>query len=182
MIKIEFAAPAQRRTMTAGRKWNREYLPGYTGHVPTKNDFCGKTTGSVCREIITAGGSQLELDKMEQKRHESQQIPLPAQKEINKNVFGNQSRHAKNWISGPTHMIRQQHVPGYTGHVRGMVHKDFMPKSYAKVTAELFSNPHPMAEGTDPTIRYTATQRAAYKPYNFRRWGKSKTFFTCVSG
>ena len=38
------------------RNWNREYLPGYCGHVPTKNDFCGKTSGSINREIITAGG------------------------------------------------------------------------------------------------------------------------------
>jgi len=71
-------------------------------------------------------------------------------------------------------MIRQQMVPGYTGHVRGMVHKDFMPKSYAKVTAELYANQHPMAEGTEPAVRYTATQRSAFRPYNFRRWGKLK--------
>lgn len=107
MISIEFAAPAQKRTMTAGRKWNRDYLPGYTGHVPTKNDFCGKTSGAVCREVNYAGGSHAELDRMELERHESNKIDLPGKKEINSNVFGNQSRHAKNWISGPTHMIRQ---------------------------------------------------------------------------
>jgi hypothetical protein len=52
------------------------------------------------------------------------------------------------------------------------VNKDFMSKSYAKVTAELFSRKHPMGDDTDPKSRYTATQRAAFQPGNFRRWGK----------
>lgn len=113
------------------------------------------------------------LEKIELTRHEQARINLPVQKEINTDVFGNSSRYAKNWISGPTHMIRQQMVPGYTGHVRGLVHKDFMPKSYAKVTAELYSIGHPMGDFTDPSTRYTSTQRATYTPQNFRRWGKS---------
>lgn len=45
-----------------------------------------------------------------------------------------------------------------------------MSKSYAKVTAELFSRKHPLGTDTDPATRFTATQRAAYKPSNFRRW------------
>ena len=47
-----------------------------------------------------------------------------------------------------------------------------MHKSYAKVTAELFARRHPMGDDTDVKTRFTATQRAAYKPGNFRRWGK----------
>ena len=61
------------------------------------------------------------------------------------------------WITGPTHMNRQQIVPVYTGHVRGMVHKDFMPTSYAKVTAELYSRTHPMTDFTDNSTRFTST-------------------------
>jgi len=47
------------------RPWAREYLPGYTGHVPTKNDFCGKTSGSINREICVAGGKQSNLEMLE---------------------------------------------------------------------------------------------------------------------
>ena len=154
------------------RPWVREYLPGYTGHVPTKNDFCGKTSGSINREICLAGGNQSNLEILEMDRHESNKIELPASKSINRDVFGTSSRHAKNWISGPTHQIRQQHVPNYTGHCRGMVNKDFMSKSYAKVTAELFARNHPMGDDTDPKTRFTSTQRFAFKTSNFRRWGK----------
>jgi hypothetical protein len=45
-----------------------------------------------------------------------------------------------------------------------MVHKDFMPKSFAKVTAELFSVAHPMSDLTNIETRFTSTQRAAYRP------------------
>ena len=85
------------------RTWAREYLPGYTGHVPTKNDFCGKTAGSINREINLAGGRQERIDSMELTRHQSNRVILPTSKDINKDVFGNCSRHAKNWVSGPTH-------------------------------------------------------------------------------
>ncbi len=48
-------------------------------------------------------------------------------------------------------------VPGYTGHVWGLVNKDFMPKSYAKVTAELYSHSHPMQDFTDTNTRFAST-------------------------
>lgn len=50
------------------------------------------------------------------------------------------------------------------------MNKDMMHKSYAKVTAELFSRSHPMGEDTDVKTRFTATQRANFKTANFRRW------------
>lgn len=109
---------------------------------------------------------------MELERHKEQAASLPASKEINPEVFGNRSRYAKNWINGPTHEIRQQHIPGYTGHCRGLVNKDFMSKSYAKVTAELFAKQYATVTDNDATSRFTATQRATFKPQNFRRWGK----------
>jgi len=156
----------------ASRRWNREYLPGYTGFVPTKNTLFGKTSGSINREISLTGGRQEELDNLELSRHKEQISDLPASKSINVDVYGNHSKSAVNWISGPTHMVRQQHIPGYTGHCRGMVNKGLMHESYSKVTADLFARKHPLGEDKDPKTRFTATQRAAYKPGNFRRWGK----------
>merc|ERR1711990_999852 len=58
---------------------------------------------------------------------------------------------------------------------RGMVNKDMMHKSYAKVTADLFARRHPMGDDTDPQTRFTATQRAAFKAGNFRRWVNDPT-------
>lgn len=140
--------------------------------MPTKNSLFGKTSGSINREICQTGGNPDELDMLELTRHKEQMTELPTRKNINPNVYGSSSKNAVNWICGPTHEIRQQHIPGYTGQCRGFVNKDFMSKSYAKVTAELFSRQHPLGPDTDPTTRFTATQRAAFKPGNFRRWGK----------
>jgi organic radical activating enzyme len=126
-------------TSGKSRRWNREYLPGYTGFVPTKNNFFGKTSGSINREVSLTGGNPRELDLLELSKHKAQNTDLPASKEINKDVYSNLSKNSVNWVSGPTHMVRQQMVPRYTGHCRGLVNKDFMPKSYAKVTAELYS-------------------------------------------
>lgn len=36
--------------------FKKEYLPGYTGHVPTKNDMFGMTAGDINRRIVETGG------------------------------------------------------------------------------------------------------------------------------
>jgi hypothetical protein len=48
-----------------------------------------------------------------------------------------------------------------------------MNKSFAKVTAELFSNRHPMTDVSNNKTRFMSTQRAAFRPENFRRFGKN---------
>jgi hypothetical protein len=53
----------------------------------------------------------------------------------NKQIFGNQSRFAKNWACGPNHMIRNQQVPGYTGHIKGLISENLFSKSYGNSTA-----------------------------------------------
>jgi len=154
------------------RRWQREFTAGYTGFVPTKNQLFGKTNGAIVRELCLTGGRPEELDALEMTRHLEQKSSLPTSKDINPEVYSYRSRQAVNWICGPTHEIRQQHIPGYTGQCRGFVNKDFMQKSYAKVTAELFSHRHPMGSEQDTRTRFTATQRAAFRPSNFRRFGK----------
>ena len=97
---------------------------------------------------------------------------LPTCAKMNKDVFGNSSKHSQNWIAGPTHNIRKQHVPGYTGHIRGMVNRDAMPKSYAKVTATLAAKRHPIAVDNSVKGRFSSTQRDEYRLSNNRRFGK----------
>lgn len=92
---------------------------------------------------------------------------------MNKEVFGNRSKEAVNWIGGPTHMVRRQQIPGYAGHQRGAVNKGMIHKSFAKVTAELFSEPHPPSQLSNPKQAFCATQREQFRGTNFRRFGKS---------
>jgi hypothetical protein len=37
-------------------EYQKEYLPGYTGHVPSKNERFGATAGQIKREILTDSG------------------------------------------------------------------------------------------------------------------------------
>jgi hypothetical protein len=37
-------------------RFKKEYLPGYTGHVPQKNELFGMTAGTINKQIIQSGG------------------------------------------------------------------------------------------------------------------------------
>lgn len=55
-----------------------------------------------------------------------------------------------------------------------MVNRDSMPKSYAKVTAALFSKKHPIEVDNSAKGRLTSTQRGEYKLSNNRRFAENK--------
>ena len=91
-----------------GYFYKKEYLPGYTGHVPKKNDMFGLTAGEVNRVLVSRGGS---YDATSQgmgrtSRHLTCSPALDALR------YGNKSRKAANWIGGPTHDTYSQHIPG----------------------------------------------------------------------
>ena len=119
--------------------------------MPLKNDLFGKSAGTINREICNSGGIEENMNRLALKESFMATTHLPPSAKMNKDVFGNSSRYSKNWISGPTHDIRRQHVPGYTGHVRGMVNKGSFSSSYAKVTSNLFARKHPI--GAEQTAK-----------------------------
>jgi hypothetical protein len=88
-----------------------------------------------------------------------------------KDIFGNHSRYAQNWISGPTHNIVRQHVPGYTGHVPGIISESIISKSYAKCTATAIGKRHPKGFDVVPKVRYLSQHKLEYNPKAFRRIG-----------
>lgn len=83
--------------------WAREYLPGYTGHVPLKNDLFGKTAGTINQEICASGGNEDNLGRIALKQTMMGTTDLPTCAKMNKDVFGTRSKNSVNWISGPTH-------------------------------------------------------------------------------
>ncbi len=38
-------------TLATPSNFGKEYLPGYTGHVPSKNERFGATTGQIKRDV-----------------------------------------------------------------------------------------------------------------------------------
>jgi hypothetical protein len=43
-------------TLATASDYTKEYLPGYTGHVPSKNERFGATAGQIKREILADDG------------------------------------------------------------------------------------------------------------------------------
>lgn len=153
--------------------FNKEYLPGYTGFVPTKNDHFGMTAGDVNRNIVVNGGHtgfNFPTGSTHGIRFYRQNM-TPVNKP-NKNVFGNWSKHAQNWIAGPTHEICMQHIPGYTGHVPGVISENLFSKSYAKCTSSAIGKRNPRGHDVPSHVRYLSLNKQEYNPKNFRRFGK----------
>ena len=162
-------------SVTENKQFRKEYLSGYTGHVPSKMDTFGMTSGDVNKAIIDAGGRS-SIDAMPSTNDNNRiysRINMPKNK-INPEIFGNWSKYAGNWIAGPTHEIKVQQVPGYTGHVKGLISENLFSKSYAKVTATAISRRHPIGHEGTTKARFSSMQRTEYTPQNFRRFVEDK--------
>lgn len=86
-----------------------------------------------------------------------------------KNVFGNCSRYATTWIGGHQHEMCQQHIPGYDGHVPGLISENVHAKSFAKCTQATIGQRMPKGHEVAPKIRFMSTQRSEYTDKNHRR-------------
>lgn len=103
--------------------YRKEYLPGYTGFVPKKNDIYGCTAGDINKIIMGQGEkpSNYDVDVAVGK-------PSFATREFYSNappkndagqdvVYSNNSKKGDNWLGGPTQNLKAQHIPGYAGYV-----------------------------------------------------------------
>lgn len=156
-------------------EYAKEYLPGYTGHVPSKNERFGASAGQIQREILGDGGKHpIVLESLKERNETGRLYSSSFVPSIDKNkiVFGNRSRYAKNWINGPNHEIRNQQVPGYTGHIKGLVSENLFAGSYANCTSKAIGKKHAIGYDLNPKNRFNSLYTSAYKSKNFRRFGK----------
>jgi hypothetical protein len=93
--------------------YRKEYLPGYTGHVPFKNDIYGCTAGDINKIITgqTDKASNYDVDAVVGKPASFAQRDLYSQKppvdQKNEELkYGNHSKQGQNWIGGPTNNIK----------------------------------------------------------------------------
>jgi len=80
------------------------------------------------------------------------------------------------WMNGPTHEIRNQCIPGYTGFISGINSENLYGKSYARNSAKSFKGKIPRGFDHHPSKRYLSNQRSAYKETNFRRVAERPDF------
>ncbi len=71
-------------------------------------------------------------------------------------MLGNKSKDAKSWINGPTHEIRNQCLPGYTGFIPSVRAENVFSTTYAANTARSFANQIPKGHIGATTERFTS--------------------------
>ena len=95
-------------TLAAPADYKKEYLPGYTGHVPSKNERFGATTGNIKRDILYDNGRHpITLPKYSDESDRLYSDKFVPHIDKNKDIYGNLSRYGRNWANGPNHMIRK---------------------------------------------------------------------------
>jgi hypothetical protein len=87
-------------------------------------------------------------------------------------IFGNCSRFAKNWVGGPNNEIRKQHVPGYTGHIKGLIAENINGNNFANCSALAIYKKGPQGHNLKPKHRFLSSSSSQFVPKNFRRFGK----------
>ena len=94
-------------TLATPTDYEKEYLPGYTGHVPSKNERFGSTAGQIKRDILSDRGKHpVSIYCPPDEDHRLYSDKFTPRVDKNKEIYGNSSRFAKNWACGPNHMIR----------------------------------------------------------------------------
>ena len=126
--------------------YKKEYLPGYTGHVPKKNDIFGCTAGDI-NKILTGKvykpsnyDVEMTLNRPPLASRTFYSKPPETEEQTQALQFGNTSKQGPNWIGGPTDNVKAQHVPGYQGYVPNIKSENLYGKSYAKVTGQAINN------------------------------------------
>ena len=139
--------------LATASEYAKEYLPGYTGHVPSKQERFGATAGQIKREILGDRGVHPIVIQNHVKQDETARIyssKFTPAVDKNKVVYGNMSRFAKNWVCGPNHNIRHQHVPHYTGHIKGLVSENLFAATYGNCTANAIGKKHTIGHNVEP--------------------------------
>lgn len=155
--------------------YDKEYLPGYTGHVPKKNEIYGCTAGDINRIITKTGQkpSEQDIDVAVCKPHFKQtdfHVDPPAKDNENDQLqYGNTSLKGQNWIGGPNQNIKAQHVPGYAGYIPQVASENLYGKSFAKTTAKAINGEY--EQGFKHTVKdtFTTENAAEFNKDNFRQ-------------
>ena len=132
--------------MSTAPAYNKQYLPGYTGFVPRKNDVYGCTQGDINRIITQTGYKPSNYDvEVTQGKPQFAQRTLysapPEQDVANKALVGsNFSAKGENWIGGPTQNLQAQHIPGYSGFVPKIGSENLHGKSFARETGKAINH------------------------------------------
>lgn len=154
-------------------------IPGYSGHIPFKQDLIGLTTGESNRR---AGEDYVGHFSGGMANHGAS-IMNPSNKGSMRSTIvdgsnegyergkmvGNTSKMSSTWMNGPTHNIRNQCVPGYTGFISGVKSENLFSKSYAENTAKSFKTKITRGADFSPDKRFVSMSQKKFNDKHFRR-------------
>ena len=156
-------------------------IPGYTGFVPFKSEFFGQTTCQSNRaaeqtyrvqasgnKFSSVGKTILEInsgDVVQRSTSVCNEKEFPQ----HKLMIGNKSKNSKTWINGPTHEIRNQCLPGYTGFIPGVKSENVFAQTYAHNTAQSFAYDIPRGAEGSPEERFKTVGSDKFSPRTNRR-------------
>ena len=140
-------------------------IPGYSGHIPFKQDLIGLTTGESNRKAgedyvgffsgsLASNGSAIL--KSNEGSMRSTCIDGSNEGFERSRMVGNNSKNSNTWLNGPTHNIRNQCVPGYTGFISGVKSENLFSKSYAENTAKSFKTKITRGADLSPDKRFVS--------------------------
>lgn len=98
--------------------------------------------------------------------------PQKHQAERNLMAYGTRSAKAPNWICGPTHVAKNCFVPGYTGHIKGIISENVFGASLGKTSARALERKHAIGSRLQPKERFRSEYNLQFRNKNFRRFGK----------
>lgn len=79
-------------------------------------------------------------------------------------MIGNKSKDAKSWMNGPTHEIRNQCLPGYTGFIPGVKSENVFATTYAHNTSVSFAKSIPRGAEGSPDERFKTVAGDKFSP------------------
>ena len=163
--------------------FRKEYLPGYTGHVPKKMEVFGCTAGEANKIIIETARRSLGINGADPRESAymtngrsiahakrtlySHQPPKDDKGEVIQ--YGNVSRLGHNWIGGPTQNLKAQYVPGYQGFVPGIKAENLYGKSFAKGSSKAINKEYERGFDLPTHQRFLSQNAIEHDKTNFRR-------------
>jgi hypothetical protein len=150
-------------------KYNKkEIIPGYTGHIPFKQDTFAITAGIVNKQLV-AKTDTLSAGTSNERKYFNEEANNINEKGADRLKLGNRSSYGPTWIGGPTHMLYAQHVPGYQGYVSGIYSENLFGKSYAKTTQKAIKQNYPKGFDINPEAKYKSYYESAFNENKNRR-------------
>lgn len=156
-------------------------IPGYSGHIPYKNEFIGLTTGSSNKaaEITYRGtnhpnslssyGNAIVNSSNAMSPPRSDAVDRRFETPEKGLAVSNLSKYSKTWLAGPQHEIKNQCIPGYTGFIPGVQAENVFSKSYSKNTNKSFNGKITRGHDLSPEKRFQTITQKKYNEKNFRR-------------